>query len=203
MVALLPSTAGAQDAAPTIAVTGVDLANSTIEITNHGDADVDPNGIILCNFPAYAPIEGAEVIPPGGSITIDAGAHGITLDPTSGEMGLYTSPDYENADAIISYVEWGDPGHQRAPVAVAAGLWVEGSADISDGVLTATTTTPTSPADWVAGAADDAAGDTAAEETETTELAQTGTAAWLMASAALGLLAFGGLLVGFGRRQVI
>lgn len=206
VLAVVPAAgAGAQDAKPTLAVTAVDTNAGTVEITNHGEAEVDPNGIILCNFPAYAPIEGADMIPPGGSITVDSGAAGVALDPAGGEMGLYTSPAYEDPNAIITYVEWGEPGHQRAPVAVEAGIWADGVAEADGGVLTASTSQPTSPADWGAGAA---AEEPAAEETseeaaaeEPTELANTGTDAYWMAGIAGALVLLGFMLVGMGRRS--
>lgn len=193
------SVAGAQEK-PTLSLTSIDLNAGTVVITNHGDADADPNGIILCNFPAYAPLAGLDMIPAGGSITVNTGDFGVGFDAASGEMGLYTSQDYENPDAIIAYVEWGDPGHQRSPVAVAAGIWAEGAADASAGVLNAVSTTPAGPADWT-GEAAAAQEDPPAEEEE--ELAQTGTEAWLIATVG-GLLVLGGLsMLGMRRRRTL
>ncbi len=195
-VIALASPAAAQ-AAPTIAVTAVDPAAGTIELTNYGDAEADPNGIILCNFPAYAAIEDAPAIAPGASITIDSAAHGVALDPSGGEMGHYLTPSYEDPTQIISYVEWGEPGHQRAPVAIQAGIWADGVADASSGVLTASTDNPTSPADW-AGAAEGAADDGGADE----ELAQTGTETVLLAVIGVALVLGGVGVWQTGRRAM-
>ncbi len=187
---ILAPSALAQEA-PTIAVTEVDLVNDTIDITNTGDADVDVNGLILCNFPAYAPIEGADPIPAGATITVDAGALGIDLADDQGEMGLYSVPEYENPDAILTYVEWGNDGHVRAPVAVAAGIWDGGFVEAGD-VLRSNTNAPVAAADWSAGGA-------------APELAATGAETWTLVLVAGALLVLGGgagLGSRLGRRRV-
>ncbi len=132
---------------PTIAVTEVDLVADTIEITNVGDADVDVNGLILCNFPAYAPIEGAATIAPGESIVVDSGALGVELADDQGEMGIYTVADYENPDAILTYVEWGTADHQRSPVAVQAGIWDGGVVEAGER-LVSNVDEPTAASNW-------------------------------------------------------
>lgn len=175
--------AGAQDK-PTLAITGVDASTSIVSITNHGDADVDPNGIILCNFPDYGPIAGADVIGPGETITVDAGAAGVPLDAASGEFGLYTGNDFTDPSLMVAYVEWGNAGHQRSSVAVAAGVWDGEFVDAGTGVLSASVDNPTSAADW-AGAAAPAA-----------ELAVTGVHTWLLAGLAIGLIALGAGITG-------
>ena len=189
--------AGAQEGKPTIAVTSVELNAGTIEVTNTGDADVDPNGLIFCNFPAYAGIEGAAVIAPGETITIDSAAHGVALDAAGGEMGISTVAEYENPDAMITYVEWGTTGHQRSPIAVQAGVWAEGVAEAVDRVLTASVDSPAGPADWaVAGAQADEA-----DEAESTELAVTGVNSALLAVIATTVLAAGAMFVSSRRRM--
>ncbi|MGI9621975.1 MAG: LPXTG cell wall anchor domain-containing protein [Acidimicrobiales bacterium] len=195
------SIAGAQNSKPTISVTAADLNAGTVEITNHGDAEVDVNGLILCNFPAYGAIADAPPIAPGETITVDSGAAGVPLDPTTGEMGIYTAPEYENPDAIITYVEWGAPGHQRAPVAVAAGVWTEGTAEVVDGFIVASVDNPISPDDWVVSTQDT---ETAGDEADTTELAQTGTETTFVLVTIAAVLVLGGLMfVGFNRRRTI
>lgn len=187
-VLALPTAAAEQDAKPTISITSVDLNAGTVDITNHGDADVDPNGLVLCNFPAYAPIEGAPVIAPGETITVDSGAHGVGLDAAAGEMGIYTVSEFENPDAMITYVEWGEGGHTRAPVAISAGVWADGFVEPADGVISASVPNPTSPDDWAASAGD------AAEEPETTELATTGTNTTAVLLIVAGALLIAGLM---------
>jgi hypothetical protein len=167
--------AGAQEK-PTLAITEVDANTSVVSITNHGDTDVDPNGIILCNFPAYAPIAGADVIGPGETITVDSGAAGVLLDAGGGEFGLYTGNDFTDASLMVSYVEWGTAGHQRSPVAVAADVWDGEFVDAGTGVLSASVDNPTSAADWAGAAAN---------------LAVTGASTWLVTGLAIGLIALG------------
>lgn len=194
---LMSSPAGAQDK-PTLSITAVDATTGMVTITNHGDADVDPNGVILCNFPAYGPISGADVIAPGESLTVDSGAAGVALDPSGGEMGLYTESSFESADAMVAYVEWGTSGHERSPVAVEAGLWSSGDFVATEtGVLTASVDAPTSAADWDGGdaaAQDDDPDDDTADDT--TELAVTGADTWILALTATGLLLVGGAITG-------
>lgn len=186
---LLASSPAIAQEKPTISVTSIDLVNDTVEITNVGDADVDVNGLILCNFPAYAPIEGAEMIAPGESITVDAGAAGVELADDQGEMGIYTVSEFENPDAILTYVEWGTSGHQRSTVAVSAGIW-DGDAVDAGSVLTANVAEPTSAANW------SAEGDTA---TAADDLPATGAESWALALAALGLLALAAGTGAWGR----
>jgi hypothetical protein len=166
MVASVTS-AGAQAGKLTISVTSVDLKAGTIEVTNTGDSDVDPNGLILCNFPAYAGIEGAPVIDPGETIMIDSAAHGVALDSAGGEMGIYTAPRVREPRCDDHLCRMGTTGHQRSPVAIQAGVWAEGVAVAVDGVLAASVDAPAGPVDWAAAAAQ-------TDEGETTELALTG-----------------------------
>ena len=186
--------AGAQDNKPTLSITGVDANTSVVSITNHGDTDVDPNGIVLCNFPAYGPIAGADVIAAGETITVDSGAAGVALNASGGEFGLYTGNDFTDSSLMVSYVEWGEPGHERSPVAVAAGVWDGGFADAGNGVLSSSVDNPTSAADW-AGSATPAA-----------NLAVTGASTWVVTSLAVGLIALGAGITSVGaisRRRLI
>ena len=145
------SPAGSQDAKPTLAVTQIDFAAGTVTLTNHGDADVDPNGLIECNFPAYSPLADQPMMAPGDSITV---VSAVGIDAASGEWGLYTSQDFENADAIVTYVEWGEGGHQRSTVAAAAGIWDETAVDAGGAdVIVAASTNPVAGAEWGAAAA--------------------------------------------------
>jgi hypothetical protein len=186
--------ASAQDAKPSLAITQVNLENSTIEISNHGSSEVDPNGIILCNFPAYAPITGASMIPAGGKIIIDTSAAGVALDPVHGEIGLYLTPSYEDPTQLISYMEYGNAGHQRSSVAIAAGIWSEGFGPGGGGILNASTNNPTSPGEWASTAGSAAQG-------ATNELALTGTDPALILVGS-GALLSGLTLVAVSRRRL-
>jgi len=140
----------------TFAITEVDFGARTIEVTNYGDADVDPNGLIVCNFPDYAPISGAATLAPGASMTVDVASMNIPTDGSGGELGLYLNTAFEDPTAIVAYVEWGSTGHQRSSVAQAAQVggtqvWAGGFVDPAGGsVLTTSVAFPTSPAQWSA-----------------------------------------------------
>ena len=49
------------------------------------------------------------------------------LAPADGEMALFTSQEFDDPTAMIVYLEWGSTPHDLNPVAVEAGLWLEGS----------------------------------------------------------------------------
>lgn len=186
MSAMTAAPAAALDG-ETFAITEVDFENGTITITNHGDADVDPNGLIVCNFPAYAPVAGAPTLEPGASTVIDLAAIGIPADAADGEMGLYLDNDFGNSDSIVSYVEWGSTGHERAPVAQGATVagetvWDGAAVDGDASALQTQVAFPTSGSDWTA---------VAAQTDAPTELPFTGVST-------TALITFGMLLLGAG-----
>jgi ABC-type transport system substrate-binding protein len=49
------------------------------------------------------------------------------LAPADGEIALYTSQEFDDPTAMIVYLEWGSTPHDLNPVAIEAGLWLEGS----------------------------------------------------------------------------
>ncbi len=100
-------------------------AEGYVEIVNNGADDADLNGIYLCQFPTYADlgtlVDGA-TLAAGASVQIPAASWG-GLDAATGEAALYNGDTFDSADAILSYVQWGEGDHQRAGVAAEAGLW--------------------------------------------------------------------------------
>jgi len=96
--------AGAQDDKPTISITALDFDAGMVEITNHGDAEVDINGIILCNFPAYGPIEGADPLGPDQSVMVDAGAANVAIDPAGGDVTIEPTGAVIQAGAEIGRI---------------------------------------------------------------------------------------------------
>ena len=137
----------------TFAITRIDFDAGTIDITNHGESEVDPNGLIVCNFPAYAPIEGAPTLAPGESFTLELAAINIPVGAADGEMGLYLDGDFENPDSIVAYVEWGSTDHTRSPVGVEAGVWDGGSAEGGAAILESAADFPTEAGAWAVGSA--------------------------------------------------
>ncbi len=100
-------------------------AGGNIELKNTGTSMVNVGDYILCDFPSYAPINslnldcGNLLLPPGEILTVT----NFNVDSNDGEMGLYINSSYSDPNSIIDYVEWGSSGHQRASVAIAAGIW--------------------------------------------------------------------------------
>jgi hypothetical protein len=129
-----------------LVIASVDFDAGVIEIRNDGTEPYDPSGHWLCNRPTYLPFpEG--VIDPGASITIETA--GLNVQPSGGEIGLYTERDFGSADAMIRYVQWGGAGGGRASVAGDAGLWPDGDfVDNGDASFSSSGANPVSSADW-------------------------------------------------------
>ena len=141
-------------------------AGPMIVITNIGDEAGNLGGHWLCQRPTYWEFPNIEVpagqsvavsaggtvfLPPPGALVIEAQASIGGLKPEDGEIGFYQSRSFSDSSAILSYVEWGKPGHGRSSVAVSAGTWpdgvfVETNADTI--ALFATSLPATSPDDW-------------------------------------------------------
>ncbi|MEO0592931.1 MAG: hypothetical protein AAFZ38_05070 [Myxococcota bacterium] len=105
-----------------------------VEIVNDHDVAVDVSDYQLChnagNYRAVGDqtIEaGATLIPAGGSLILSGyPAAGLS---ENGDLGLYISAGFGNAELILSYVKWGDNtgGLGREAPAIAAGIWGEAS----------------------------------------------------------------------------
>ncbi len=113
-------------------------------ITNVGSAPIDLGDHWLCRRPAYRQLPQL-TMEPGDTVAVGLGdqpppddlvglagsvdlgrALGI-IERADGELGLYTAPTFDSAQAIVDYVEWGSAAHGRESVAVAAGIWTEGA----------------------------------------------------------------------------
>jgi hypothetical protein len=170
------STAGATTSAPAeetttttppvsgarFVLTSISLGDGgMVVITNIGDEAGSLAGHFLCQRPSYFAIPDVEVpaggfvaistggnafVPPPGAITIDEIAAIGTLKPVDGEVGLYTSALFGSATDIVSYVEWGSPGHGRSSVAVEAGIWSGFVQTTADSVAILANTLPASDA---------------------------------------------------------
>jgi hypothetical protein len=126
-----------------------------VVITNTGTGAGELAGHWLCQRPSYFQIPDA-TLEPGEQVAIaldgDVATVG-TIDPASGELGLYSSSQFDDASAIESYVEWGSAGHGRSAVAVTAGIWTEGgfvATTSTTASLVATAVPATGPDDWSA-----------------------------------------------------
>lgn len=108
-----------------------------VSLTNFTEVQGSLAGLFVCQPPKCAALPDADVSP--GRTVLLAVGDGENLDgvvasdvrlglsPVDGEVGLYASKDVEEPLDVRAYVEWGSTPHEGTPVAVAAGLWLEGS----------------------------------------------------------------------------
>lgn len=137
------------NAAAEFALTQVVFGESSfVIITNWGNATGNLEGHWLSQGRLYkllpsvelAPSEqallGLARVPPpelaGIAVTLFLGPTIGVLEPDSGEVALFANSPFEEPDSILSYVEWGEPGHDAAEVAIAAGKWTEGAVEVFD-----------------------------------------------------------------------
>jgi hypothetical protein len=136
----------ASDAASPLVIVTIDFAAGFILIRNDGDEDYDLGGHWICNRPTYSQLPD-EVLAPGDVVEIEASTVGLSAG--SGELALYTSRDFSNADEILRYVQWGTDSHGRAATAVAGSVWQKGDfVDNQGGNLASVGSDPVSAADW-------------------------------------------------------
>jgi hypothetical protein len=136
----------ASDGASPLVVVTIDFTAGFILIRNDGDEDYDLGGHWICNRPTYSQLPD-EVLAPGDVVEIEASTVGLSAG--SGELALYTSRDFSNADDILRYVQWGTDSHGRAATAVAGSVWQKGDfVDNQGGNLASVGSDPVSAADW-------------------------------------------------------
>jgi hypothetical protein len=122
-------------------ITTVSFASPMVVITNVGTESGNLGGHWICQRPSYQEIPDVELAPgesvaislggdgfapPAGALTIEGALDLGAIAAGSGEIGLYSSNSFGSADAIVSYVEWGNSGHGRSATAVEAGAWDDG-----------------------------------------------------------------------------
>ncbi|CAM1342230.1 spondin domain-containing protein [Tenacibaculum amylolyticum] len=99
-----------------------------IEIYNRGDQAADLNEYWLCLGPgAYQKI--GDLTPESGNIVIPSKGYLVLsydLPAESGGLGLYSTNEFTNAQAIVDFVQYGAAGSARENVAVEAGIWTAG-----------------------------------------------------------------------------
>ena len=137
-----PTTAAANAGEGGLAIETVGFGDGAfVVITNTGGEPTELSGHWLCRRPNYVqlpdvsvgvgervaiPLGDAQIEPPEGAITVEPISGLGTFDPDSGEVGLYRSSAFDDPDAIVAYVEWGQSGHGRSGTATAAGVWADG-----------------------------------------------------------------------------
>lgn len=135
-----------------LAITEIDLLDGTVTVTNLGEEPASLEGHAICQRPNYSFFEDV-TLEPGESIEVEASKIG-GFDPETGEVGLYSSGQFDDSSSILSYVEWGRSGHGRSSVAADAGIWpadgfVATTADTE--LLTTNGEVAESPDEWVVG----------------------------------------------------
>ena len=102
------------------------FANGTFELRNTGNSTVNVSSYWICDFPDYRRLD--QLTLECGDLNLAAGAEVVLTAPglhetDDSELGLYTRNSFGDASALVSYLEWGSSGHQRAGLAVGNGIW--------------------------------------------------------------------------------
>jgi len=102
------------------------FANGSFELRNTGTGTVNVSSYWICDFPDYRRLDQLDL--ECGSLDLAAGAEVVLTAPglhetNDSELGLYTRNSFGDATALVSYLEWGSSGHQRAALAVGNGIW--------------------------------------------------------------------------------
>jgi hypothetical protein len=111
-----------------VVINEVDYHNGRVEIKNLGDSTVDISSWQFCSLFIYTPISGLTVefgstTPASGDLVVFSG---LAFNNTAADLGLYSSSDFGNAEAMQSFVQWGSGGNARESVAVGKGIWTAG-----------------------------------------------------------------------------
>jgi hypothetical protein len=137
------------NAAPDFGLTQIVFGEAAfVVITNWGNATGSLDGFWLCQPPSDESLPDVELrsgeqaviglagTPPpelaGMAEVVDIGPVLGELDPTGGEIALYLGSGCDDPESIVAYVQWGEPGHQGAEIAVAAGIWDGGAVTVFD-----------------------------------------------------------------------
>jgi hypothetical protein len=109
-----------------------------VSLTNFTDTTGSLERLALCQGTSCAELPDVAV-EPGKTVRIAVGdGSGLAdvvakevaigaLKPLDGEVALVDSAKRDEASGILSYVEWGTDPHAMTPLAITAGLWMNGS----------------------------------------------------------------------------
>lgn len=98
-------------------VVAVVFETSTALVVNQGPDPMDLTDLWVCNRPGYDRLPPVELAP-GEGVEVDVPG----LRAEGGEVALYSTNNFGDSGAILSYVQWGGGGG-RAAVAESAGIW--------------------------------------------------------------------------------
>lgn len=101
----------------------------TVEIISQGATPVNIQGFWLASGANQIAL--ADLTINCGGFVLEQGEFLVVegfnvVDPLDGEMALFLTNDFDDADDIIDYVEWGSSGHTYANLAQLAGMWPVG-----------------------------------------------------------------------------
>lgn len=119
---------------------GNSAAEDWIELKNVGTDTIDISNWWFCVRPSYVRLGDLTSddlnLEPGEIITFQ---DWINLNNSASELALYSSNDFNNADAIVDFVQWGAAtiSPSRASFAVTKGIWTETAPGQYDFVPTA------------------------------------------------------------------
>ncbi|WP_136468889.1 spondin domain-containing protein [Flagellimonas onchidii] len=112
-----------------IVINEVQFGNrNLIELYNNGNVAADISSYWLCLGPGqYVQLSAATI--ESGDTNLEAGEFVVVnydLPNDQGGLGLYSTNEFTNAEAIMDFVQWGASGSARENVAVEAGIWTDG-----------------------------------------------------------------------------
>lgn len=110
-----------------VRISKLDPATNSVSLKNFGSTTVPISGYWFCNFPAYAQVSSMTSVTsldPGEEINISSSINFAVAD---GEFGLYNTNSFGSTTAMEDYIQWGSANHQRESVAVAKGIWEDGT----------------------------------------------------------------------------
>lgn len=122
------------------AISGVVFGTTApmLVITNTSDQGREMEGHWLCQDTSYWQIPdvalgpgekvaislgGTVFVPPPDAVVVDGAADLGPIDPTNGEIALFSAGDFGDAASVVSYVEWGRTPHGCTVPAIEADFW--------------------------------------------------------------------------------
>ncbi len=104
------SSGGCTDLEPTqgadrVIISQIDFTNRRMELCNASAADINTDGLLLCNRPQY-PAVPTTTIPAGECVIVDWPSS-LNANTVGGELAIYTSNRFSSRNNMSSFVCWG------------------------------------------------------------------------------------------------
>ena len=113
-----------------IRITMINPATNTITFHNYGSTTVNISSYWSCHQFSYWQLSQATIqsgslnLAPNADVTLTAAS---SLNNSASDYGIYNSPSFGSASAMIDFTQWGSGGNGRENVAVAKGIWDAGT----------------------------------------------------------------------------